>query len=201
MRRPSLGWLLIPLVLAASSCHGGGGERRIVVPAGTVFVIRLQDALDTGVNRSGDEVVGTTTEDVRIGHFEVVPAGTTVLGSLSDVEPAGRVQGPARMTIRFERVEIPSRGTYRIDTEPLILEAPSGTREDAATIAAGGIIGSVIGAIAGGEKGAAIGGAVGVGVGTAIVLGTRGEEIRLPEGTRLATRLESDAELPRIARR
>jgi hypothetical protein len=47
----------------------------------------------------------------------------------------------------------------------------------------------LVGAIVGGKKGAAIGTAVGGGAGTGVVLATRGEELVLPEGTPITTRL------------
>ncbi len=265
-------WLVLPLallLLGAGSCGKLGGERKIVVPAGTSFQVQLDAALDTGANRSGDAIVATTTDEVRIGpeiaipegatvrgtvsdvepagrarqrakmtiRFEkieypprssypldtganrsgddiaasttdpvrigdqdVIPAGATLRGTLSDVEPAGRERQRAKMTIRFDRIEYSGRSSYPIDADPLRLEAPSETREELEKVAAGGVIGGVIGAIAGGGKGALVGGALGLGTGTAIVLGTRGEEIRLPEGQRLEVRLARDADLP-VARR
>ena len=60
------------------------------------------------------------------------------------------------------------------------------TRSRSARRRAGG---AIIGAIVGGKKGAAIGTAAGGGAGTAVVLSTRGKEVRLPKGSALTLRL------------
>jgi hypothetical protein len=46
-----------------------------------------------------------------------------------------------------------------------------------------------VGAITGGKKGAAIGAAVGGGAGTAVVLSTRGKDVRMGEGSIVLVRL------------
>ena len=46
-----------------------------------------------------------------------------------------------------------------------------------------------MGALTGGGKGAAIGAAVGGGAGTAVVLSTRGKDVRLGEGALIVVRL------------
>jgi hypothetical protein len=49
--------------------------------------------------------------------------------------------------------------------------------------------GAVVGGLLGGKKGAIVGGAVAGGAGTAVVLSTRGKDVRLPRGSRLSIRL------------
>jgi hypothetical protein len=48
---------------------------------------------------------------------------------------------------------------------------------------------AAVGAIVGGKKGAAIGAASGGGAGTAVVLSTRGKEVRFPKGSVTSVRL------------
>ena len=58
-----------------------------------------------------------------------------------------------------------------------------------AKIGIGARAGAAIGAILDGKKGAAAGAAVGGGVGTAVVLGTKGTDVRLASGADVTTRL------------
>jgi hypothetical protein len=67
--------------------------------------------------------------------------------------------------------------------------APGTKEKDAAKIAIPAAGGAVVGAIVGGKKGAAIGAAAGGGGGTAVVLATRGKEVRLGPGAVLLVRL------------
>ena len=55
-------------------------------------------------------------------------------------------------------------------------------KKDAVEIGAPAAGGAIIGALVGGKKGALIGTAIGGGAGTAVVLSTRGKEVRLPKG-------------------
>ena len=58
--------------------------------------------------------------------------------------------------------------------------------------------GAIVGGLLGGKKGAAIGGAAAGGAGTAVVLTTRGKEVRLPKGTPLTIRLSPSRSLLRV---
>jgi hypothetical protein len=50
--------------------------------------------------------------------------------------------------------------------------------------------GAIVGALTAGRKGAAIGAAVGGGAGTAVVLSTRGKDVRMGEGALIVVRLD-----------
>jgi hypothetical protein len=62
-------------------------------------------------------------------------------------------------------------------------------RSDALKIGVPAAGGAAAGGILGGKKGAAIGTAVGGGAGTAVVLSTRGKEVRLTRGATVLVRL------------
>ncbi len=200
MRQPTsnryLAGVIAALLLLGAGCVRDASERKATLPAGTTLVIRLDETLDTGRNRSGDAVLGQTAEALFVGDAMVVPAGATVRGSLSEVRESGRVKGRASMTIHFNEIEIADQGPHPIEVQPLRLVARSEARDDVQKVAAGGLIGGIVGAVVGGGKGAAIGGAIGLGTGTAVVLATKGEEIHLGSGQRLVVRLERPVELP-----
>lgn len=78
---------------------------------------------------------------------------------------------------------------------PITLQAASSAQSDVATIAAGTALGAIIGGVAGGGKGAAIGAGAGAGAGTILVLATKGEDLELSAGQRLAIQLMSPASM------
>ena len=78
---------------------------------------------------------------------------------------------------------------YRISTRTWSRIAPATKKKDAATIGIPAAGGAIVGGVIGGKKGAAIGAAAGGGGGTAVVLSTRGKEVRLGPGAVLLVRL------------
>ena len=149
----------------------------ITIPAGTAIQVRLQDALDSSVNKSGDTFRAILDQDIDVNGNIVASRGSILEGRLSDVAQSGRVEGRAKMTLRLVSLEIGDQ-SYPLQTNALAFEAESTSKKDAAKVGIGAGIGAVIGAIAGGGKGAAIGAAVGGGAGGATVLATRGNEVK-----------------------
>lgn len=58
-------------------------------------------------------------------------------------------------------------------------------------VGGGALGGAIVGGIIGEKKGAAIGTAAGAGAGGAVVMSTRGEEVRLPQNTKVSVTLAS----------
>ena len=145
--------------------------------AGTILPVRLLDALDSSVNKSGDTFRAAVDQDIVVGNRVVVPKGSQVQGKLTAVQQSGRVQGLAAMSMQLVALEV-SGQSYTILSNILSFEAESTKKEDAAKVGIGSGIGAVIGAIAGGGKGAAIGAAVGAGAGGATVAATRGKQLK-----------------------
>ena len=145
--------------------------------AGTVIAVRLQDPLDTSVNKTGDTFRAVVDQDILAGNSVVVPRGSSVDGKLTLVQQSGRVKGRAAMSLQLLALHVGNQ-TYPLESDVLSFEAEATKTEDAAKVGIGSGIGAVVGAIAGGGKGAAIGAAVGAGAGGATVAATRGKELR-----------------------
>jgi len=158
--------------------------RDLVVPAGAVLETRLDTAVASDTSNVEQPIQATLTETLVSDGVTVAPAGSTLLGAVSAVRQSGRVRGRAELALNFTRLRTDSV-TYDVRTAPKRWVAEGTKGEDAVKVGIGAATGAVIGAIAGGGKGAAIGSAVGAGGGSAVVLATRGEEIRLGSGTRL----------------
>ena len=164
-------------------------SRTIVLAAGTRLPIVLDEAVGSEISHMEQRVHAHIARPVRIGGDVAVPKGSRVTGVVTAAVRSGRVKGRARVAIRFDSLEPPGGEPCRIAAAPVSRVAPATTTRDAAEIGLPAAGGAIIGGLLGGTKGAVIGGAAGGGAGTAVVLSTRGKEVRLPRGTPLTIRL------------
>jgi len=159
----------------------------VTIPADTPLTITLQTPVASDTSSVEDRVRGTLAHPIAVSGETVVPAGAELAGTVTESSRSGRVKGRAAVAFLFDRLTI--RGeSHRIETARIAREAAASTKSDVKKGAVGAGAGAVVGAIAGGGKGAAIGSAVGA---TGAVLATRGNEVRLPAGSSVSTRLRT----------
>lgn len=162
--------------------------REVTLPAGTTLRLRLQSAVASDSSRIEDTVRAELRQAISIDGARVLPAGTELVGSVTDVERAGRVKGRARVAYRFTSLRA-SGERYDIRTAPLSHQAEATKGEDAKKIAIGAGAGAALGAVLGGGGGAAKGAMIGGAGGTGVVLATRGREVHVGPGAAVTTRL------------
>ncbi len=165
--------------------------RYATIPSGTSIQVRLQEPLDSSVNKAGDTFRAILDQDIDVDGTVIAPRGSILEGKLSQVERSGRVSGRASMSMQLVSLLVDGQ-TYALQTEILAFEAESTKKKDATKVGIGAGLGAVIGAIAGGGKGAAIGAAVGAGAGGATVVATRGKEVQLEAEHKLTFALQRD---------
>jgi hypothetical protein len=162
----------------------------VTLPAGTSLRLDLQSAVASDTSSVEDAVRASLREAVTVDGLEVLPAGTELVGAVTDVERSGRVKGRARVAYRFTSLDH-AGDRYDIVTATIAHEAEATKSEDATKIAIGAGAGAALGALLGGGDGAAKGAAIGGAGGTGAVLATRGKEVRLGPGANVTTRLTS----------
>ena len=164
------------------------------IPMGERLILQLEDSLHTRSSKSGDRVHFTTVQPVLIGGQVAIPAGSSVMATVSDVQRPGRLKGRAEIRLRFDEVRLPDgtslplkasvtrAGLAQIDAskqgDPK-LKGEAGSHGNIMVVAQGGIQGAILGTMAG-MKGAAYGGAIGAGIGLASILLQRGPDLDLP---------------------
>jgi predicted small secreted protein len=175
---------------AAGGSTAGREWREVVVPAGTQLAIRLEDPVASDANRPEDRVRASLLDSLVVRGVTAVPAGSTVSGTVTEAKRSGKVKGVAEIAIRFDSVK-PKDGesAYKIRTGIVTRRAQTTHKQDALKIGGPALGGAILGGLFGGKKGALIGTTVGGGAGTAVVLSTRGKEVRLARGARLVIRL------------
>jgi hypothetical protein len=135
-----------------------------------------------------DTVRAALRQAVTVDGQPVLPAGTELIGTVTDVQRSGRVKGVAQIAYRFDSLRY-DHERYPIRTAPITHQAEATKGEDATKIAVGAGAGAAVGALLGGGSGAAKGAAIGGAGGTGVVLATRGKEVHLAPGTHVQARL------------
>lgn len=164
--------------------------REITVPAGTVLPLALKSSVASDTSNVEDQVHATLRRGVTVDGVQVLPAGTAVLGHVTSAHRSAKVKGRASIAFRFNQIDLPGAGGREpISTGTVSRFAPATKKKDATKIGVGAGAGAIIGGIVGGGGGAAKGAAIGGGAGTAVVLSTRGQEVRLTAGTPVSVKL------------
>ncbi len=178
------------LVFGVATSGAASAERETTIPAGTRLPVILDTRVGSDTSRVEDAVQAHLSRPLIVRGQTVLPAGSRVSGVVTDATRSAKVKGRAHVAVRFDTLT--PRGNeehYRIHTASVGRTAPGTKKKDALEIAGPAAGGAIIGALVGGKKGAAVGTAVGGGAGTAVVLSTRGKEVRLPKGAALTLRL------------
>lgn len=162
--------------------------RTITVPAGTALPLELMTALSSETDLVEAPVKARLQQAVAVDGMAILPAGTELHGTVSEVANAGRVKGRAKISFAFTEAMVSgARETLR--TNPLTFEAEATKGADAAKIGIGAGVGAVLGGVLGGGSGAAKGAAIGGAAGTGAVLATKGREVTVAAGTQLTATL------------
>ena len=162
--------------------------KEVTIPAGTTLRLDLKSSVASDTSKVEDTVRAALRQAVVVNGQTVLPVGTELVGTVTDVARSGRVKGRARVAYRFSSLRHDSE-RYDITTATIAHEAEATKKKDATKIAVGAGAGAAIGAILGGGGGAAKGAAIGGGAGTGVVLATRGDEVRRGAGADVSTRL------------
>jgi hypothetical protein len=162
--------------------------KEVTIPAGTTLRLDLESSVASDTSTVEDSVRASLRQAVVVDGQTVLPAGTKLTGTVTDVARSGRVKGRARVAYRFTSLRHDAE-RYDITTATIAHEAQATKKEDAKKVAIGAGAGAAIGAILGGGSGAAKGAAIGGGAGTGAVLATRGDEVRRGVGADVTTRL------------
>lgn len=163
----------------------------LVVPSDSVIGLQLDTPLTSERARLEDRVESRVTRDVRVGERVAIPAGSQMIGSVTQVERGGKLKERARLGIKFHTLVLADGTRIPLTTDAIYREGAGPGKESAAKIGGAAVGGAILGAILGGGKGAAIGGATGAAGGAAAVAASDRNTVTLPAGTNLTVRILS----------
>ncbi len=157
---------------------------------GSFLDLAVQDTLSSRTTKVGDTFTASVVDDVKDAQGRVViPAGSTVHGSVTAVKPAPNPSTPGTLTLALNSVSV--NGTSypleaRIDSLETVRQGRAVSGGDAAKVGAGAAAGAILGRIIGkNTKGAVIGGVVGGIVGAGVATQTKDADIVLPKGAHI----------------
>lgn len=173
------------------------------IQIGTHIPLGLINSVSTKHSSPGDRIYLETVFPIVIDNHIVIPTGSSVIGTVTEVKRPGRVKGRGELYVRFDTIILPNgvtrdfrsrlgaidaRGDERLDKKEGNIEGDSNKGGDTRTVAEGAATGASIGAITGAAAGhvglgAGIGGAAGAAAGLAGVLLTRGPDAVLAKGS------------------
>lgn len=175
------------------------------VAAGTRVPLLLINSISTRSAHEGDQVYLETAFPIVISQKIVIPTGSYVKGTITQVKRPGRVKGRGEMYLRFDSLTLPNGvtrdfrarvgavdggGNQTLEKKEGTIQSDTSRGSDAGTIASSAGAGTAIGAIAGSASrhpglGTGIGAMGGAMAGVAQVLLTRGPDVQLLRGTEL----------------
>lgn len=177
----------------------------IIVPEGTVLSVYLNSYLNTQSTQVGDHFHADVAYPIWLQQRLIIPKGSTIRGTVTQVVRPGKVKGKGRLAVRVEDLLLPNGvkrelnasfrglhgpGTERFDRKSETVEAAGNKGTDAGQVVATTATGAVIGAIADEGYGAGIGAGAGAALGLVTVLFSRGKDLVLEPGTEFELELK-----------
>src|ERR1041385_4211913 len=175
------------------------------VEMGTKVPLSLINSISTKHSAEGDRVYLETVFPVLVNGRIVVPVGSYVAGTVTQIKKPGRVKGRGELFVRFDSLTLPNgvtrdfRGRIasmdgnaknEVDRSEGKVRSEGNKAGDAKTIGEAAAAGTSVGVIAGGAAGhygmgAGVGAAAGAAAGMAGVLLSRGPDAVLAKGQTL----------------
>ncbi len=191
----------VAVSLAAQTEPAKTGEFQI--ESGTKIPLSLINSVSTKGSAEGDRVYLETVFPIMANGRIVIPPGSYVAGTITEVKRPGRVKGRGEMYLRFDSLTLPNGVTRDFRARVGSLDGQSGDEldrgegkiksegnkgGDARNIGEAAAAGTSVGVIAGSAAGhagmgAGIGAAAGAAAGVLGVLLTRGPDVVLARGT------------------
>ena len=209
--------LILGLAIGAIVCAQDTGEKsegwkkadqdapgNYVIEPGAKIPLSLINSVSTKHSIEGDRVYLETVFPILANGRIVIPPGSYVQGTVTQVKRPGRVKGRGELFVRFDSLTLPNgvtrdfrarvggidgRGSEELDREEGKIRSEGNKGGDARTIGEAAGAGASIGTIAGGASsghygmGAGIGAAAGAAAGLVGVLLSRGPDAILAKGS------------------
>jgi hypothetical protein len=102
------------IALTFSAASTASAQSRVVLPAGSVIIVRTTAPLQSATAKSGQTFDTNVEESVGVDEFTVIPAGSKIRGVVSLATPATRQQSGV-IEVVFDRLTLPNGSTFPIE--------------------------------------------------------------------------------------
>jgi hypothetical protein len=164
------------------------------LPEGTEVNVRLEQPLSSKSARVEDRFEATVARPVYVDGRIVVPDGSRVQGTVTEVQRAQRPARGGRLNLSFDRLLLDDGSTVDLSARLVQVREDVGSGDTVKQGAIGAAIGGILGKVIGGTKGAIVGVVLG-GAGGAVT--STGDDVELPEGTVFTLQLDRATTVPR----
>ena len=189
--------------LALWAQESNSEPKSFLVDTGTRIPLSLINSVSTKSATPGERVYLETVFPILVDSRIVIPTGSWVVGTITEVRRPGRLKGRGEFHLRFDSLTLPNgvtrdfrahvggldgRASEELDRKEGTVRSEGNKAGDARTIGETAAAGASVGALAGSidhapGMGAGIGAAAGAAAGLAIVMLSRGPEAVLAKGT------------------
>lgn len=212
--------LLQVLILLQAAFVASAQSKSYLVDTGTHVPLSLINSVSTKNAVPGDRVYLESVFPILVDGRIVIPPGSYVMGTITEIHRPGKVKGRGEFHLRFDSLTLPNgttrdfrahvtgldgRASEELDHKEGTIRSEGNKAGDVRTVGETAAAGASIGALAGSVSGApGMGAAIGAGAGAAAalagVLFTRGPDAVLAKGTTIEMILDrqvqfDDAEL------
>lgn len=101
------------LALGALATTAASAQSRVVLPAGSVLIVRTTTPLQSSTAKVGQTFNTRVDESIGVDEFTVIPAGSTVRGRVTMATPATRQQSGV-IDVVFDQLTLPNGTTFQI---------------------------------------------------------------------------------------
>ena len=195
-RTPGMPGCITGLVLTVLSVTALEAQSRVVLPEGSVIIVRTTAPLESSTAQAGQTFETTVTDAIGADNYIVIPAGSRIRGVVTFAQPADR-QRSGVIEVNFDRLILPGGAAYPLSGKLTSTDAAERRQiesdPNARVVLVGGRggIGATI-AGAGSENSPASG--ILAALGTLL---SQARDVRVPAGTPLAVQLERSLALNR----
>src|SRR5690349_781864 len=197
--------LLLSSAALAEEPNAAQKPAEFIVTPGTKVPLSLLNSVSTRHSAEGDRIYLETIFPILVNGRIVIPPGSYVAGTVTQVKKPGRVKGRGEIYVRFDSLTLPNgvtrdfrarmsamdgRASEEFDKTEGKVRSEGNKAGDARTIGEAAAAGASVGVIAGGASGhygmgAGIGAAAGAAAGLVGVLVSRGPDAVLAKGSTL----------------
>lgn len=171
-------------------------QSRVVLPEGTVILVRTTVPLESATARAGQTFETVVSDTVRLDGYTVIPAGSRIRGVVTFAQAADR-QRSGVMQVNFDRLSLPDGTVHPLNAKLTSTDAAERRQiesdPNARVVLVGGR-GGVGAAIAGAGPESGSASNILAALGTLL---SQGRDVRVPAGTPLAVQLEQGLLLSR----
>jgi hypothetical protein len=204
-RQPGVQIVVLGLLTASAiwAQEAAPGPKSFQVEPGTRIPLSLINSVSTKNAAPGERVYLETVFPILVDSRIVIPPGSWVMGTITDVKRPGKMKGRGEFHLRFDSLTLPNgvtrefratigaldgRASEELDRKEGTVKSEGNKAGDARTVGETAAAGASVGALAGSLShapgmGAGIGAAAGAAAGLAAVMFTRGPEAVLAKGT------------------